>query len=137
MAFFKRLLGRRDKESTDAPIRGPSDALQTHVQPGSTAATMKPEVVAAREAGGSATPEGFDREQAITARVAQAFSGMLLDARGVDVHTLEGGLSPTLRFTLNEAASTDLPRDRIAAGRESVEELADQVIVELRRQVVL
>jgi hypothetical protein len=134
MAFLKRLFGQRVRQSPALPTRGPSDALQTQARPGSTRTTTGTEVAGATEAPAEgATP---DREQAIIARVAAAFSGMMLDARAVDVHTLEGGLSPTLRFTLNEAASTDLPRDRITANEESVEELADEVIAELRRQVV-
>lgn len=137
MAFFKRLFGR-DKKSTATPMRGPSDAFQTQGQPDSTRATMETEVVATPERReGSATPEGWtEREQAIIARVSEAFAGMMLDSRTVDVHTLEGGLSPTLRFTLNETASTDLQRGRIAANDESEDALADVVIVELRRQVV-
>lgn len=137
MAFLKRLLGRQDKGSTDALMRGQADAVQTPVQPGPTPATIEPEVAAAQEPHGeSATSEEVDRDQAIIARVSEAFAGMMLDARSVDVHTVGGGLSPTLRFTLNETASTDLPRERIAATKESVEELANLVIVELRRQVV-
>jgi hypothetical protein len=95
MAFFKRLFGQRDKQSPASPTRGSSDALQTEAQAGSSRPTAETGGVASQEtAVGGAPTEGPSKEQAVIARVAAAFSGMMLDARAVDVHTLEGGLSP-------------------------------------------
>jgi hypothetical protein len=133
MAFLRRLFG---KKTTAAPMRGASHVSQSQEQQDTTRATMEAELIAARELReGSARLVGWtEREQALIARVTQAFAGMMLEARSVDVHTAEGRLSPTLRFTVNESASTDLPRERIARSDESEEVLAEIVIAELRRQ---
>lgn len=65
-----------------------------------------------------------EREQEIIELVSRAFDGQMLDARIADVHNLEGGLTATLRFTLDDQTSADLDRKRIEALDESVEELA-------------
>ena len=76
-----------------------------------------------------------EREEAIIELLSRAFEGLMLDARMVDVHKLEGGLTATLRFTLGEEASADLERERIEASDESVEVLAAAVAEDLRTQL--
>ena len=76
-----------------------------------------------------------EREEQIVERVEEACGGLTLEASVVDVHKLDGGIMPTLRFTLLGQASTDLERPRIAEGGESPEELARIVFEELKRQV--
>ena len=48
--------------------------------------------------------------------MSKAFAGMMLEARSVYINKLEGGMSSTLRFPLNESASTDLDRGRVGSG---------------------
>ena len=49
----------------------------------------------------------------------------------VDVHTLEGGESTTLRLTLDDTISTDFKRSRVADASQSIEALADEAEGEL------
>jgi hypothetical protein len=97
---------------------------------------MEAEMTAARERRDvGARPTGWtEKEQVIVTAVTAAFAGAMLDAKPVDVRTPEGGTAAALRFTLNEIYSTDLNRGRIESGTESVEELSNSVITELRRQ---
>jgi len=60
---------------------------------------------------------------------------MDLRANTIDVHKLEGGMQSTVRFTLDEPASADLERDRIAASDETAEALAETVARDLRSQL--
>jgi hypothetical protein len=76
-----------------------------------------------------------DQERAVIELVSRACQGMILEISKVDVHTLEGGTVSTLRFTLEERASTDLELARIAGGEESADALASGVVAELRKQM--
>jgi hypothetical protein len=76
-----------------------------------------------------------DQEAAVIDLVERACAGLNLEITSVDVHKLEGGTSPTLRFNLEDRASTDLERSRIAAGEESAEALASLVVEDLRKQM--
>ena len=76
-----------------------------------------------------------DREDAVVSLVTRAAGPMLVDWRVVAVHKLEGGEVATLRFNLNDSASTDLERGRIESGNETPEQLASVVIDELKRQM--
>ena len=75
-----------------------------------------------------------EQENAVIELVSRASGGMV-QTSVVDVHKTEGGTVPTLRFTLEDVASTDLERARIAGGAESAETLANIVVLELRRQI--
>ena len=78
---------------------------------------------------------GFtEREEAIIAMLTRTFAGLMLDARIVDVHKQGGGTVPTVRFTLNEQASSDLERDRIES-TAPIEELGEEVAAELKGQL--
>ena len=83
----------------------------------------------------SSTEKLTQREEEIIAILSRAFEGLMLDSRVVDVHKLDGGTVSTLRFTLNEAASSDLERDEIEESGKSVEEMAERVSGELREQL--
>ena len=76
--------------------------------------------------------EFTQREEQLVALLTQHFPDNVLDARIVNVNKLEGGEEATLRFTLDDVSSTDLSRERIAAGHEPVETLADEAAEELR-----
>lgn len=75
-----------------------------------------------------------DREKEVVDMVSQACGGLNLETTAVDVQKLEGGTVPTLRFTLEDRASTDLERGRIESGEET-KELARTVVQELARQM--
>jgi hypothetical protein len=103
---------------------------------------MEAEIVADREqrqaevaSGEAGPPQGAEREQAVIALVSQACGDRNLQTSTVEVQKLEGGAVPTLRFTLDDVASTDLERERVVSGTESVEELATAIVAELRRQL--
>jgi hypothetical protein len=76
-----------------------------------------------------------DQERAVIEIVSRACQGMILETSKVDVHTLEGGTVSTLRFTLEERASTDVELARIASGQEAADALASGVVAELRKQM--
>jgi hypothetical protein len=76
-----------------------------------------------------------DLERAVIELVSRACQGMNLETSRVDVHKLEGGTAPTLRFTLEGTASTDVECDRIASGEESPEAMASAVVAELSKQM--
>jgi hypothetical protein len=76
-----------------------------------------------------------DQERAVIELVERACGGMNLETTRVDVHNQEGGTVPTLRFNLEERASTDLALGRIASGEESAEALANGVVAELSKQM--
>jgi hypothetical protein len=75
------------------------------------------------------------RENEIIEHVTKAFANRLVSVAPITVHTLEGGESLTLRFTIDDVSSTDLKRERIAAGAESSESLAREVEEELKKQL--
>jgi hypothetical protein len=79
--------------------------------------------------------ESSEKEGEITALLTVVFEGMDLRANTIDVHKLEGGMHSTVRFTLDERASADLERDRIAASDETAEALAETVARDLRSQL--
>jgi hypothetical protein len=79
--------------------------------------------------------EFSEKEGEITALLTVAFEGMDLRANTIDVHKLEGGMHSTVRFTLDERASADFERDRIAASDETAEALAETVARDLRSQL--
>jgi hypothetical protein len=79
--------------------------------------------------------EFTEKEGEITALLTLAFEGMDLRANTIDVHKLEGGMHSTVRFTVDERASADLERDRIATSGESAEALAEIVAQDLRGQL--
>jgi hypothetical protein len=78
--------------------------------------------------------EFTEKEGEITALLTVAFEGMDLRANTIDVHKLEGGMHSTVRFTVDERASADLVRERIASG-ETAEALAEIVAQDLREQL--
>jgi hypothetical protein len=78
--------------------------------------------------------EFTEKEGEITALLTVAFEGMDLRANTIDVHKLEGGMHSTVRFTVDERASADLERERIASG-ETAEALAEIVAQDLREQL--
>ena len=59
----------------------------------------------------------------------------MLNARIVVVHRLNGDNAATVRFNLNEEASSDLERARIESPAMSLELLAEEVTEELRSQL--
>ena len=75
-----------------------------------------------------------DREKEVVDMVAKACGNLNLQTVAVDVQKLEGGIVPTLRFTLEERASTDLERERIESEGDTVG-LARTVVQELARQM--
>ena len=75
------------------------------------------------------------REDEVVRILTATFPGRFLEARVVSVHKLEGGEVATLRFTVDEAFSADLERDRIATWRGSEEELAAEAAHELQGQL--
>jgi hypothetical protein len=72
------------------------------------------------------------RETAIVAIVTQAFPERTMRVAPVEVTRLEGGKRDTLRFTLDEAYSADMERDRIESSAQSPESLAEIIIADLR-----
>ena len=72
------------------------------------------------------------KEEAVVARVTQAFPERDLRVAPMTVHRQDGGDSDTLRFTLDEAYSTDIKRDRLERAGESPEAVAEEIIVEIR-----
>ena len=77
----------------------------------------------------------MERELELIALVARAFPAMSLNAFVIDVHKLGAGQASTLRFTLDEAFSTDLERDRVLEGSEAAKDLAAEVEAALRQQI--
>ena len=75
------------------------------------------------------------REEELVRILTARFPGRLLEARIISVHKLEGGEVSTLRFTVDEASSTDLDREQIASWEGSEEQLADEVARELQEQL--
>ena len=71
-------------------------------------------------------------EEQIIDLVTRAFPDEMLRAFPIDIETLEGREWATLRFTLNDAISTDIKRYR--AAEEPAEDLAREVVEDLRRQ---
>jgi hypothetical protein len=142
VSFLKRLFGGKNKLQVEA-MRG-LEGAQTDEQQSTSRSKMEAEVTADRvrraaHTGVSApsamdTPSTSAKEEEVIALVTQACAGMDLQTSRVDVHKLEGGTVPTLRFTLNDRVSTDLEFRRITANGESAEVLAGIVVAELRRQ---
>jgi len=75
------------------------------------------------------------REEELVRILTARFPGRLLEARIISVHKLEGGEVSTLRFTVDEASSADLDRERIESWEGSEEQLADEVARELKEQL--
>ena len=144
MSFFKRLFG--GKKSPAEAMRGLAPANSDEDQ-SNTRSKMEAEMTSSRDrrAGAAAIPGDMpaaasgtvDKEETVVALVTRAFAGMDLQPARIDVQKAEGGTTPTLRFTLESQASTDLERARISEGDESPEDLANTVISELRRQARL
>src|SRR5215211_6691364 len=138
MSFFKRLFG--GKKSPAEAMRGgaPAHSDEEH---SSTRSKMEAEMASSRDrrAGAAAIPGDMqagvsgtvDKEESVIALVTRAFAGMDLQTARINVQKAEGGTTPTLRFTLESQASTDLERGRISEGDESPEALANTVITEL------
>lgn len=76
-----------------------------------------------------------EQEQEIIDLVVHALPQHLVIVQPINVHTLEGGESSTLRFTANDISSADLKRERIATGSESSESLARLVEADLLQQL--
>jgi hypothetical protein len=81
------------------------------------------------------TDQLTDREQEIVDRVVSALAQHSVTVRPVEVHTLEGGVSATLRFTVDDFSSSDLRRERIAGSGESTEALSNEVLRDLLQQM--
>ena len=134
MSFFKRLFG--GKKKVVEPMRG-GGMVQTTDQQSSTRTRMEADMERDRErragspaAAGAPSPSVVDREEAVIALVTTACGGMDLQTARVDVNKLGGGTAPTLRFTLEGSASTDLEIGRIMSGDETPEALAIIVVAE-------
>ena len=76
-----------------------------------------------------------EREQEIIGLLSRAFEGATLDARVVDIHKQDGRTVSTLRFTLDDEASTDLEREHIEQSSESAEDMAAKLSDDLRAQL--
>jgi hypothetical protein len=77
------------------------------------------------------------REQEIIDHVIRSLPQHLVSAKPVTVHTLDGGESATLRFTMDEMSSTDLKRQRIASDGEDSDALVNEVCRDLLQQAGL
>jgi hypothetical protein len=75
------------------------------------------------------------REDAVTAEVTKAFPAMNLRVSSVAVHTLEGKEAETLRFTLDETASSDVELEALARPAASEEAIARGIIEDLKLQL--
>lgn len=75
------------------------------------------------------------REEAVVREVTKAFPTMNLRVSPVAVHTLEGREVETLRFTLDEIASSDVQVDTLSRPTFSQEAIADEIIRDLRVQL--
>jgi hypothetical protein len=75
------------------------------------------------------------REDAVTAEVTKAFPAMNLRVSSVAVHTLDGKEAETLRFTLDEIASSDVELDALARPAASEEAIARGIIEDLKLQL--
>lgn len=75
------------------------------------------------------------REESVIGEVTAAFPTMNLRVSPVRVHKLEGGEVDTLRFTLDETASSDIDVDRMEHSAEAEEILARELIEDLRAQL--
>lgn len=76
-----------------------------------------------------------ERELELIGLLSEHYPEHKLDAAIVEVHTLEGGESTTLRLTLDDTVSTDFKRSRIA-GTEAIDALADEAAGELASPAV-
>ena len=76
-----------------------------------------------------------DREQEIVDMVARALGNHLVVANPVKVHTSDGGEASALRFTMDDLSSTDVRRERIAAGEEAPSVLARAIEEDLLKQI--
>ena len=76
-----------------------------------------------------------EREQEIIGLLSRAFEGAMLDASVVDVHKQDGRTVSTLRFTLNDEASTDLERGQIEQSGASAEDMTARLAEDLRTQL--
>ncbi|HLF77928.1 MAG TPA: hypothetical protein VJB57_10610 [Dehalococcoidia bacterium] len=75
------------------------------------------------------------REVEVVRILTTKFPDRFLEGRVVIVQKLEGGEVATLRFTIDEASSTDLERERIASLQESEEQLATEAASALQEQL--
>jgi len=73
----------------------------------------------------------------VIAEVTRAFPDSSVRADAVAVHTNDGREIGTLRFTVDEQASTDIELSRLQAASASPELLAQEVITDLRAQLPL
>ena len=101
-------------------------------RPGATAATP---AFGASAPAALATRQRTPREEAIVREVTLAFPAMNLIVTPIAVHNLEGGETETLRFTLDETASSDLELGRLERSTEPESTLADELISDLRTQL--
>jgi hypothetical protein len=76
-----------------------------------------------------------DVEREVIALITAAFPEHSLRTNAIGVHRLEGGEVATLRFTLDEVASSDLLLERLESTKEPPSALANEVIEELRSQL--
>jgi hypothetical protein len=76
-----------------------------------------------------------DRQSQIISLVSTAFEGRTLQTAELERQVPEAPDVVVLRFTLDDAYSVDLPRDRIRSDGESLEDMAAFVEKELVRQI--
>jgi hypothetical protein len=76
-----------------------------------------------------------ETEQEVVDLVSRAFPQRTLQVNAIGVHTLEGQEVATLRFTLDDAASSDLLLDRLGKPQEAASSLALEVIEDLQAQL--
>jgi hypothetical protein len=74
-------------------------------------------------------------ETEITAEVTRAFPESTVRANAIGVHRGDGGEVGTLRFTVDEKASSDIDLSRLESPNASAEVLAQELITDLRSQL--
>jgi hypothetical protein len=79
--------------------------------------------------------ERDSREAAVIEEVTKAFPAMNLRVSPISVHTLEGQEVQTLRFTLDETASSDVQLDTLARSGANEQDIAEEIIRDLRLQL--
>ena len=121
---------------TQAHNYGSTSTVGVRSAPAAERSPGPPPGVAPEASASSATSEDRkSREEAIVREVTMAFPTMNLRVTPIAVHNLNGGETDTLRFTLDETASSDLEVARIAHSAEPDKSLAEELIQDLRTQL--
>lgn len=137
---------RASTPASQTPVTAPvTESARQSEEPQTEEATVTTPEAIEESAGGTdlpsfATLDLSDRvitetEQDVVELVSRAFPERTLSVNAVGVHKLDGGEAGTLRFTLDEVASTDLLLERLETSRESASSLALEVIEALQTQL--